>query len=156
MSQWIKHVLPTIPGPVTMTRVKDHGAGCQQNVWNGELQTFNGRFALFGALGFCSTVEVVILLQQLDDLINPKPDLVIVRELGELQGLLSGVLELLLDDPRPLQRRLRAVIGDVTIDDRDLFSEAFRVLLTQQASRLDQVVLKGLRVGLPGLDVSSP
>ena len=89
-----------------MGAVKDHGAGCQQNVWNGELQTFNGRFALFWALGFCSTIEVVILLQQLNDLINPKPDFVIVRELGELQGLLSGVLELLLDDPRPLQRWL--------------------------------------------------
>ena len=31
--------------------VKDHGAGCQQNVWNGELQTFNGRFALFSGFG---------------------------------------------------------------------------------------------------------
>ena len=86
--------------------MKDHGARCQQNVWNGELQTFDGRFALFWALRFCSTVEVVILLQQLNDLINPEPDLVVVRELGELQGLLSGVLELLLDDPRPLKRRL--------------------------------------------------
>ena len=66
----------------------------------------------------------MILLQQLNDLINPEPDLVIVRELGELQGLLCRVLELLLNDSRPLQRRLRAVIGDVTIDDRDLFSEA--------------------------------
>ena len=63
----------------------------------------------------------MVLLQELLYLLNPEPDLVIVRELGELQGLLCRVLELLLNDSRPLQRRLRAVIGDVTIDDRDLF-----------------------------------
>ena len=98
----------------------------------------------------------MIFLQKLDDLINPEADLVVIRELGELKGLLSGVLEFLLNDSSPLQGRLRAVVGDVSIDDRDLLPEAFRVLLTEEGSGLDQVVLKGLGIGFTCLDVSSP
>ena len=94
-----------------MGAVQDHGAGGQQDVWNGELQTFDGRLPFLWGLRLCSAIEVVIFLQKLDDLINPEADLVIIRELGELKGLLSRVLELLLDDPCPLQRRLRAVVG---------------------------------------------
>ena len=111
--------------------VQDHGGRRQQNIRDDKVQTLESCSPLLWRLRFLSCLKVVVFLQQVVDLINAESDPVIIGELGHLQGLLCWVFVLLINPPRPFQRRFAAVVGDVCITDLGGFAKVLGIGLAK-------------------------